>query len=139
MELQQLIRAATERPLTEDEAGSAFDEIMGGHATPVQIAALLVGIRVRGATPEEVAGGVEALRRAMIPVRVPDADALVDNCGTGGGTLTTFNISTAAALVAAGAGVRVAKHGNRSFTSQCGSADLLESFGIPLELNPEQE
>jgi anthranilate phosphoribosyltransferase len=139
MELQQLIRAATERPLTEAEAGAAFDEIMEGRATPVQIAALLVGIRVRGATPEEVAGGVGAMRRAMVPVTVADAGSVVDNCGTGGGTLTTFNISTAAALVAAGAGVRVAKHGNRSFTSRCGSADLLESFGVRFDLTPEQE
>jgi anthranilate phosphoribosyltransferase len=139
MELQQLIRTAMERALTAEEAGRAFDEIMEGRATPVQITALLIGIRMRGAAPEEVAGGVQALRRAMIPVPVRDMDEVVDTCGTGGGTLTTFNISTAAALVAAGAGVRVAKHGNRSFTSRCGSADLLESFGVPLDLTPEQE
>jgi anthranilate phosphoribosyltransferase len=139
MELQQLIRAAMERPLSAEEAGIAFDEIMAGQATPVQIAALLIGIRVRGAAPEEVAGGVQALRRAMVPVVVREVGDVVDTCGTGGGTLTTFNISTAAALVAAAAGVRVAKHGNRSFTSRCGSADLLESFGVPLDLSPEQE
>jgi anthranilate phosphoribosyltransferase len=139
MELPQLIRAATERPLTADEADAAFGEIMEGRATPVQIAALLIGIRVRGAAPEEVAGGVRAMRRAMVAVPVSSPDEVVDTCGTGGGTLSTFNISTAAALVAAGAGVRVAKHGNRSFTSRCGSADLLESLGVRLDLDPEQE
>ncbi|HET7273669.1 MAG TPA: anthranilate phosphoribosyltransferase [Longimicrobiaceae bacterium] len=137
MNLAKLIRSAAERPLDEAEAEAAFVEVMEGRATPVQVAALLVAIRVRGAVPEEVAGGVRALRRAMLPV--PAAGDVVDTCGTGGGTLTTFNISTAAALVAAGAGVRVAKHGNRSFTSRCGSADVLEMLGVRLDLTPEQE
>ena len=139
LSLGELIRAATTRPLTAAEAERAFTEVMEGRATPVQMAALLVGIRVRGAVPDEVAGGVRALRRAMVPVPVEGSDELVDTCGTGGGTLTTFNISTAAALVAAGAGVRIAKHGNRSFTSRCGSADVLEALGVRLELSPEQE
>jgi anthranilate phosphoribosyltransferase len=139
MSLQELVRIATERPLTEAEAESAFAEIMEGNASPVQLAAILVAMRVRGASPEEVAGGVRALRRAMVPVRVSDTDAIVDTCGTGGGVVTTFNISTAAALTAAAAGVRVAKHGNRSFTSQCGSADVLESLGVQLDLPPERE
>lgn len=133
------MRAASERPLTAAEAERAFFEVMEGRATPVQMAALLVAIRVRGAVPAEVAGGVRALRRAMVPVPTPFADELVDTCGTGGGALTTFNISTAAALVAAAAGVRVAKHGNRSFTSRCGSADVLETLGVRLDLSPEQE
>ncbi|HEX2095257.1 MAG TPA: anthranilate phosphoribosyltransferase [Longimicrobiaceae bacterium] len=137
--LGELIRLATLRPLSTVEAERAFGEVMEGRATPVQMAALLVAIRVRGAVPEEVAGGVRALRRAMIPVPVESAEGLVDTCGTGGGALTTFNISTAAALVAAGAGVRIAKHGNRSFTSRCGSADVLEALGVRLELTPEQE
>jgi anthranilate phosphoribosyltransferase len=136
--LTELIRAATTRPLTALEAERAFTAVMEGTATPVQMAALLVAIRVRGAVPGEVAGGVRALRRAMVAVPA-DADGLVDTCGTGGGALTTFNISTAAALLAAGAGVRVAKHGNRSFTSQCGSADVLEALGVRLELAPEEE
>jgi anthranilate phosphoribosyltransferase len=126
------------RPLTAAEAEDAFGEVMEGRATPVQIAALLVAIRVRGAVASEVAGGVRALRRAMIPVP-GDPAGLVDTCGTGGGAITTFNISTAAALLAAGAGARVAKHGNRSFTSRCGSADVLEALGVRLELTPEQE
>ena len=137
-ELGGLIRAAAVRPLSADEAERAFNEVMEGRATPVQMAALLVAIRVRGAASSEVAGGVRALRRAMIPVPT-DPAGLVDTCGTGGGTLTTFNISTAAALLAAGAGVRVAKHGNRSFTSRCGSADVLEALGVRLDLTPERE
>lgn len=137
-DLGALIRQAALRPLTAAEAEAAFVEVMEGRATPVQIAALLVAIRVRGAVASEVAGGVRALRRAMVPVPA-DAAGLVDTCGTGGGAVTTFNISTAAALLAAGAGVRVAKHGNRSFTSRCGSADVLEALGVRLELTPEQE
>ena len=137
-DLTELLRRATVRPLTADEAERAFVEVMEGRASPVQMATLLVAIRVRGATPQEVAGGVRALRRAMVPVPT-DAAGLVDTCGTGGGALTTFNISTAAALLAAGAGVRVAKHGNRSFTSRCGSADVLEALGVRLELDPERE
>ena len=137
-ELGTLIRSAAMRPLTADEAERAFNEVMEGRATPVQMAALLVAIRVRGAVPSEVGGGVRALRRAMIPVPT-DPAGLVDTCGTGGGSLTTFNISTAAALLAAGAGVRVAKHGNRSFSSRCGSADVLEALGVRLDLPPERE
>ena len=137
-ELGELIRQAAARPLTAAEAEAAFIEVMEGRATPVQMAALLVAIRVRGAVPQEVAGGVRALRRAMVPVP-GEAAGLVDTCGTGGGALTTFNISTAAALLAAGAGVRVAKHGNRSFTSRCGSADVLEALGVRLELSPDEE
>lgn len=137
-DLGALIRHAAARPLSAAEAEAAFGEVMDGRATPVQIAALLVAIRVRGAVPSEVAGGVRALRRAMVPVPA-DAAGLVDTCGTGGGAITTFNISTAAALLAAGAGARVAKHGNRSFTSRCGSADVLEALGIRLELSPGEE
>src|SRR5688500_15010406 len=106
---------------------------MDGEATPVQIAALLTALRIKGETPEEVAGVARALRRAMRRLDASDPDALVDTCGTGGGAVPTFNISTAAALLAAGAGVRIAKHGNRSFTSKCGSADVLEALGVPIE------
>jgi anthranilate phosphoribosyltransferase len=124
--------------LAADEAEAAFVEVMEGRASPVQLAALLVALRVRGETPQEIAGGVRALRRAMIPVPAPDSWVLVDTCGTGGGAVTTFNISTAAAFVAAGADVRIAKHGNRSFTSRCGSADVLTALGVRIELTPEQ-
>src|SRR5690606_22255318 len=109
---------------------------MDGLASPVQMATLLVGLRVRGETADEVAGGVRALRNAMIPVAVPDGTTVLDTCGTGGGRLTTFNISTAAALVAAAGGVPIAKHGNRSFTSRSGSADVLEALGVTIELTP---
>jgi len=107
---------------------------MAGEATPVQISALLVGLRVKGETPGEVAGVARAMRQAMVLLDADDPDGLVDTCGTGGGAVTTFNISTAAALLAAGAGVRVAKHGNRSFTSLCGSADVLEALGVTIEV-----
>ena len=124
--------------LSADEAEATFGLFMDGTATPVQMAALLVGLRAKGLAPSEVAGGVRALRRAMVPVAARDPDALVDTAGTGGGEITTFNISTAAALVAAGAGVRVAKHGNRSFTSRSGSADVLEALGVKIDLTPQQ-
>ena len=122
--------------LTTAEAEAAFDLFMDGTATLVQMAALLVALRGKGLAPSEIAGGVRALRRAMIPVAAREPEALVDTAGTGGGEITTFNISTAAALVAAGAGVRMAKHGNRSFTSRCGSADVLEALGVKIDLTP---
>ncbi|HSK18993.1 MAG TPA: anthranilate phosphoribosyltransferase [Longimicrobiales bacterium] len=132
-----IARAAGEGRLDGADAEAAFNVVMEGRATPVQIAALLVAMKARRETAEEVAGGVRALRRAMIPVPASDPDQLVDTCGTGGGALTTFNISTAAAFVAAGAGVRIAKHGNRSFSSRCGSADILEALDVPIELSPD--
>ena len=139
MSLDQLIRIAVDRPLSAEEAEAAFDSVMQGNATPVQIAALLVAIRTRGAVAAEVAGGVRALRKSMIPVTMPDVVGMIDTCGTGGGSLTTFNISTAAALLVSGLGVRVAKHGNRSFSSSCGSADVLERLGVGLDLQPDRQ
>ena len=124
--------------LDSREAEAAFALFMDGSATPVQMAALLIGLRAKGLAPSEVAGGVRALRQAMVPVPAREPDALVDTAGTGGGDVTTFNISTAGALVAAGAGVKIAKHGNRSFTSRCGSADVLETLGVNIELTPER-
>jgi len=125
------------RPLTADEAEAAFDRFMDGSASEAEMAGLLVGLRTKGVAPSEVAGGVRALRKAMVPVPVASPDGLVDTAGTGGGKVTTFNISTAAALVLAGAGVPVAKHGNRSFTSRCGSADVLEALGVRIDLTPD--
>jgi anthranilate phosphoribosyltransferase len=107
---------------------------MAGEATPAQIAGLLIGLRVKGETPAEVAAVVRAMRNVMVVLRAERPEELVDTCGTGGGAFVTFNISTAAALLAAGAGVRIAKHGNRSFTSLCGSADVLEALGVPIEV-----
>jgi len=123
--------------LSESESRDAFGAVMQGEATPAQVAALLVGLRVKGETPEEVAGAADALRGAMVRLPAERSDDLVDTCGTGGGGIGTFNISTAAALLAAGMGVRIAKHGNRSFTSQCGSADVLEALGVPIEVSVE--
>lgn len=128
-----IIKLAHHSPLTADDAAEAFGVIMRGEATTVQIAAMLTGLRVRGETAEIVAGVVRALREVMLRLNSADPDSLVDTCGTGGGAVMTFNISTAAALLAAGAGVRIAKHGNRSFTSRCGSADVLEALGVKIE------
>jgi|SRR5690625_401148 len=133
-----ITKVSSGEPLTTTEAEAAFDQLMAGRVTPVHAASLLTGLRVRGETPGEVAGGVRALRRAMIPVEAADQEELVDTCGTGGGALTTFNISTAAAILAAGRGVRIAKHGNRSFSSRSGSADVLEALGITIELSPDE-
>jgi len=132
--LQRAIAAlANRQSLSEPQATEVFGAVMRGEATPVQIAALLIGLRVKGETAEEIAGAARALRQAMVRVEAHGAH-LVDTCGTGGGTVSTFNISTAAAFVAAGAGASVAKHGNRSFTSQCGSADVLEALGVRIAL-----
>jgi anthranilate phosphoribosyltransferase len=120
--------------LSASESRAAFETVMSGEATPAQVSALLVGLRVKGETPDEVAGAAAALRGAMVRLSAERPEDLVDTCGTGGGAVGTFNISTAAALLAAGAGVRIAKHGNRSFTSQCGSADVLEALGVPIEV-----
>ncbi|MDQ2889115.1 MAG: anthranilate phosphoribosyltransferase [Gemmatimonadota bacterium] len=130
-----ILALAHERALTQDAVTAAFDVVMRGDATPVQISALLTGLRVRGESAEVVAGAASALRRAMVRFEIPEHDDVVDTCGTGGGAVGTFNISTAAALVAAGAGVRIAKHGNRSFTSKCGSADVLEALGVDIDVD----
>jgi anthranilate phosphoribosyltransferase len=124
--------------LSADSTTAAFDIIMRGDATPAQIAALLMGLRVKGETADEIAGAAQALRNAMTPVSLPLENGIIDTCGTGGGSVTTFNISTATALLAAGAGARVAKHGNRSFTSRSGSADVLEALGVSIGQTPEQ-
>ncbi len=138
LELGPLIaRVSAGAHLDAAEAEGAFNTIMSGEATPVAMAALLIALRTRGVVPSEIAGGVRALRRAMLPVRSERTHELVDTCGTGGGSVRTFNVSTAAALTAAAAGVRVAKHGNRSFTSRSGSADVLEALGVRIDLTPE--
>lgn len=131
---QVLRRLAAGETLDGQGAADAFRAVMSGEATPAQMAALLMGLRVRGETSTEVAGAARALREAMTRLEVASPDDLVDTCGTGGGGTTTFNISTAAALLAAGAGVRIAKHGNRSFTSKSGSADVLEALGVPIDV-----
>ncbi|MBA3671387.1 MAG: anthranilate phosphoribosyltransferase, partial [Gemmatimonadaceae bacterium] len=136
--LQHAVRQlAMGQSLTVDESRAAFQTVMSGEASSAQIAALLVGLRVKGESAEEVAGAADALRDAMVRLDADRPDELVDTCGTGGGAVSTFNISTAAALLAAGLGVRIAKHGNRSFTSQCGSADVLEALGVSIEVDAD--
>lgn len=121
--------------LTEDEAAAAFEEIMRGDATPVQIAGFLVALRIKGETVEELTGFARTARAVATPIEV-DGD-LLDTCGTGGDGLATFNISTLAAIVAAACGARVAKHGNRAASSMCGSADVLEHLGVKIDLSPD--
>jgi anthranilate phosphoribosyltransferase len=125
------------RDLTREEARRVMDTIMSGEATPAQIGGFLVALRLKGETAAEIAGAAEAMRAHVVAV-LPKRDDLVDTAGTGGDGGKTFNISTAAALVAAAAGAGVAKHGNRSVSSQSGSADVLESLGFRLELSPER-
>jgi anthranilate phosphoribosyltransferase len=124
--------------LTRAAARSAFEVLMQGDASPVHAAALLMGLRAKGETAEELAGAVSALRAAMVRLEWDGPRSLVDTCGTGGGKVSTLNISTAAAFVVAGAGVPVAKHGNRSYTSKSGSADVLEALGIDIHLPPDR-
>jgi anthranilate phosphoribosyltransferase len=134
--------------LERDEARTVMTEVLNGLWTDTQIAALLVALHMKGETVEEIVGFAEAIRAAATPLElrgnsVLDAsgtgrEALLDTCGTGGDASGTFNISTATAFVVAGAGVRVAKHGNRSITSKCGSADVMEALGVNVNLPPPQ-
>lgn len=122
--------------LTNYEADAAMEEIMAGAATPSQIAAFLTAIRMKGATIDELAAFASSMKRHAFSINPKVSSRLVDTCGTGGDTLKTFNISTVSALITAGAGVCVAKHGNRSSTSNCGSADLLEMLGVNISADP---
>jgi len=124
------------RNLTQTESTAAFDMIMAGEATPAQLGAFLAALRMKGETVEEIAGGAASMRRHAVFINVPDR-AVVDTCGTGGDGLNTFNISTTAAFVVAGAGVAVAKHGNRAMSSKCGSADVLAALGVNIEAAPD--
>lgn len=138
MDIQSAIRAVTEhRDLSGEEMTSVMRAIMSGETTESQIGGFLIGLRMKGETVEEIAAAATVMRELATPVRV-DAEHLVDTCGTGGDGSSTFNISTASALVAAGAGARVAKHGNRSASSSSGSADVLEAAGVNLDLTPQQ-
>src|SRR5689334_7904581 len=120
------------RALTRAESKDAFAALMHGDVSPVHMAALLAALRVKGETIDEITGAAEAMLEASVPVKT-DKKPLVDTCGTGGDGRGTFNVSTAAAFVVAGAGYAVAKHGNRSISSRCGSADLLDALDLPIE------
>ncbi len=131
LELRAAIaRVVRGEDLAEDEITEVFGAIMAGDATPAQIGGLLVALRMKGETPAEIAGAARAMRRVAAPFSCPDPDSAVDTCGTGGDGAGTVNVSTFAAIVAAGAGARVAKHGNRALSSRSGSADVLEHLGI---------
>ncbi len=135
--MKQFLQKVTAREdLSQSEMSEAFDLIMAGEATPAQIAGFIVALRMKGETVEEIAGGAESMRRHAVFI---DCTGLpvVDTCGTGGDSCKTFNISTTAAFVVAGAGVPVAKHGNRAITSGCGSADVLMALGVNLEVTSD--
>jgi anthranilate phosphoribosyltransferase len=145
----EAIRKAVERKdLTRDEAFAVMEAIMSGHATDAQIAAFLTALRMKGETVEEVIGFARVMREKVSPVKTrarvqtslsgTDREMLVDTCGTGGDATGTFNVSTATAFVVSGAGIPVAKHGNRSVSSLCGSADVVEALGVRLDLSPER-
>jgi len=121
--------------LTFEHASGAMEEIMNGDATPAQISAFITALRIKGETADEIAGLASVMQARATPVKV--SGATIDIVGTGGDGSNSFNISTAAAFVAAGAGLKVAKHGNRAASSQCGSADILEALGVKIELGPE--
>jgi anthranilate phosphoribosyltransferase len=129
-------KVATGASLTRDEAASAFDRMMSGEATPSQMGGLLMALRVRGETVEEITGAVTTMRAKMLRVQAPPN--AVDVVGTGGDASGSFNISTCAAFIVAGAGVPVAKHGNRALSSKSGAADVLGALGIKIELMPPQ-
>ena len=131
-----IAKVATGASLTREEAASAFDRMMSGDATPSQMGGLLMGLRVRGETVDEITGAVTTMRAKMLGVKAPPE--AVDVVGTGGDASGSFNISTCAAFIVAGAGVPVAKHGNRALSSKSGAADVLAALGVNIELNAEQ-
>lgn len=132
---QTIARLLAGEHLSEQQAAAAMKEIMEGAATPAQLAGFVIALRAKGETADEVAGLVRTMR--AYAARLEIAGEVLDTCGTGGDRAGTFNVSTAAALVCAGAGARVAKHGNRAASSRCGSADVLEALGVRIDLPPE--
>jgi anthranilate phosphoribosyltransferase len=131
-----IAKVATGATLSREEAANAFDRMMSGEATPSQMGGLLMALRVRGETVDEITGAVTTMRAKMLGVKAPPG--AIDVVGTGGDASGSFNISTCAAFIVAGAGVPVAKHGNRALSSKSGAADVLQALGVKIDLNPEQ-
>lgn len=139
MDVRTTLTALTaKRDLTREEMHAVMRSIMQGEWTPAQIAGALIGLRCKGESVDEIAACADVMRELSTKVPVSDKEHLVDTCGTGGDSSHTFNISTASAIVAAAAGVKIAKHGGRSVSSTCGSADVLEALGVNVNLTPEQ-
>jgi anthranilate phosphoribosyltransferase len=134
---EAIAKAADEIHLTEAEAEAVMREIMEGQATPSQIAAYITALRMKGETVEEITGSARVMREKAVRIHVNDP-LVVDTCGTGGDRMNTFNISTTTAFVVAGAGITVAKHGNRSVSSSCGSADVLKALGVQIDYPPDK-
>ena len=118
-----------------DDMSVIMNELMTGNLTPAQIASILIGIKIKGESIDEITGAASVMRKHSNKVTIEDTQHLVDTCGTGGDSLQTFNVSTISAIIAAAAGVKVAKHGGRSVSSKCGSADVLEALGVNVNLN----
>jgi anthranilate phosphoribosyltransferase len=135
---ETLLKLCRREDLTRDETRDAFSFIMSGQATDAQIGGLLVGLAAKGTTVDELVGAATVMREKALSISCEGDGVVMDTCGTGGDVRGTFNISTAAAVIVAAAGVRVAKHGNRSASSKSGSADVLEKLGVKLELSPDQ-
>lgn len=143
MDIKQAIaKVVTHQDLSEDEMIDVMNEIMGGDATPAQIGSFITALRMKGETVDEISGAVRVMREKATPIATgvdfDQGGILVDTCGTGGDGSGTFNVSTTTAFVVAGAGIPVAKHGNRSVSSNCGSADVLEAAGVSLDISPEK-
>ena len=137
--IKELIKKITEfKDLTPEETEKLFSLLMKGELTDAQIGAVLVGLKMKGETVDEISSAAKIMRQNAVKVPVKDKSNLVDTCGTGGDKVNTFNVSTITAFVVAGAGAKVAKHGNRSVSSKCGSADIMEALGINIEMPPEK-
>jgi len=138
MNIKDAIKAIVEnKNLSMQESYEIFNQIMSGEATDAQIAAFIVALRIKSETADEITGAVNVMREKVTHINPKNRDHLIDTCGTGGDGANTFNISTAAAFIAAGAGASVAKHGNRNISSRCGSADVLEALGVNVNVAPE--
>ncbi|SNZ08445.1 anthranilate phosphoribosyltransferase [Persephonella hydrogeniphila] len=137
--IKELIRKITSKTdLSKEETEKLFTFLMRGEATDAQIGAVLVGMKMKGETVDEISSAASVMKKEAVKVPVSDKSKLVDTCGTGGDIVNTFNVSTITAFVVAGAGAKVAKHGNRSVSSKCGSADIMEALGVNIEMPPEK-